>query len=197
MPFDPQVHHRRSIRLKGYDYALPGAYFVTMLAYQKKCLFGNILGDKVVFSEIGKKVRDCWLRLPKTFNIRLDEWVIMPNHLHGIIWILDSGMGEATAQTDYHDFKSFPAVASPQQRPIGTKPGSLGAIIQNFKTVSTRKSNQMQGTPGVSIWQRNYFERIIRDEEEWGRIRLYIQENPARWIEDMGKGEASAHNVML
>jgi REP element-mobilizing transposase RayT len=185
MPFDPHIHHRRSIRLKGYDYSQVGAYFVTLVASHRECWLGSMLGDKVVLSEMGKVVKGCWLRLPKSFNVQLDEWVILPNHLHGIIWILDSGMGESTAQTGYHDSKSLPAVASPQQRPIETKPGSLGAILQNFKSMSTRKINQMRGTPGLRIWQRNYYERIIRNEDEWGRIRLYIQKNPAQWLEDM------------
>lgn len=185
MPFEPQVHHRRSIRLKGYDYSQTGAYFVTLVSCRRVSLFGNMQGDKIVLSEMGKMVKRCWLNLPEIFNIQLDEWVIMPNHLHGIIWILDSRTGEATAQTNYDLSISLRAVASPQQRPIGTQPGSLGAIIQNFKSVSTRKINHMRSTLGVRIWQRNYYERIIRDEEEWGRIRLYIQENPAQWKEDI------------
>jgi len=195
MPFDLQVHHRRSIRLKGYDYSQAGAYFVTLVAYQSESLLGNLRDDKVVLSEMGEIVKAYWLRLPKIFNIQLDEWVIMPNHLHSIIWILDLGTGKATTQTDDHKSKSIMAMASPKQRPIGTKPGSLGAILQNFKSVTTRKINQMRDTPGLPIWQRNYYERIIRDEGEWGRIRLYIQENPARWIEDMRKGEASVHCI--
>jgi len=197
MPFDLQVHHRRSIRLKGYDYSQAGAYFVTLVAYQSECLLGNVRDDKIVLSEKGEIIKAYWLRLPKIFNLQLDEWVIMPNHLHSIIWILDSDTGDATAQINNLKTIFFLAVASPKQRPIGTKTRSLGAIIQNFKSVTTRKINQLRGTPGLPTWQRNYYERIIRDEGEWGRIRLYIQENPARWIEDMRKGEASVPPVVL
>jgi putative transposase len=113
------------------------------------------------------------------------------------LWKLDSGTGEATAQPDDHKSKSILAVASPQQRPIGTKPGSLGAILHNYKSMTTRKINQMRGTPRQPIWQRNYYKRIIRDEIELGRIRLYIQENPAYLIEEIRKGEASAFTVVL
>lgn len=151
MPFDPQVHHRRSVRLKGYDYSQAGAYFVTLIAYQSECLLGNLHDDKIVLSEMGKIVNAYWLRLPKIYFLQLDEWVIMPNHMHGIIWILDSDASYATAQTDDHISKSFVSVASPKLKPIGTKPGSLGAIVQNYKSVTTRKINQLRGTPGLPV----------------------------------------------
>lgn len=183
MPFDPQVHHRRSIRLKGYDYTQAGAYFVTLVAWQRECLFGSMRNDRVVLSDMGKTVTNYWLRLPKTFNIQLDEWVIMPNHLHGIIVIEHNSRDDASS--DNYEYKVKATWSDSSLHPIGTTHGSLGAILQNFKSVSTRKINQIQGTPGVPIWQRNYYERIIRDEEEWGRIRLYIQENPARWMGDV------------
>ena len=195
MSFDPQIHHRRSIRLKGYDYSQTEAYFVTLVACQSECLLGNLHDDKIVLSEMGEIVNAYWLRLPNLYSIQLDEWVIMPNHMHGIIWILDSDASYAKTQTDDYISKSFIAFASPKLRPIGTKSGSLGAIVQNYKSVTTRKINQLRGTPGLPIWQRNYFERIIRDEGEWERIRLYIQENPTRWIEYLRKVEASAQRM--
>jgi REP-associated tyrosine transposase len=183
MPFDPRVHHRSSIRLKGYDYTQAGAYFVTLVVSHREYWLGNMHSDTVVLSEMGKMVKECWLKLPQTFNIQLDEWVIMPNHLHGIIVIEWKRTGEASARNIEHNIRNSRADASPQ--PNGTIHGSLGAIIQNYKSVSTRRVNQMRGTPGLPLWQRNYYERIIRDEGEWGRIRSYIQENQARWMDDL------------
>ena len=184
MLFNPRVHHRRSIRLKGYDYTLEGAYFVTLTAWQRECTFGRIQEGKVVLSEVGKLIENCWLRLEQAFTIQLDVWVIMPNHFHGILCIQDSRTSKTTTRTSYNECKSFSINASSKGRPIGTESGSLGAILQNFKSVSTRKCNQLRSTPGAQFWQRNYYERIIRDEEEWEKIRLYIQENPIRWTED-------------
>jgi putative transposase len=205
MPYNPQVHHRRSIRLKGYDYTLPGAYFVTLVAWQRECLFGTIQDDESVLSQVGNTVAACWRHLPAFFAIRLDEWVIMPNHFHGILLIEAQGKGEASASaaravSQFHladaqgkgeaSATAIQAVSRPHladaspQRPIGTPPGSLGAIVQNFKSITTRKINQLRHTPGVPVWQHNYYERIIRDEAEWDRIRQYILDNPRRWQED-------------
>jgi putative transposase len=183
MPYNPQVHHRRSIRLKGYDYTLPGAYFVTLVAWQRECLFGTIQDDESVLSQVGNTVAACWRHLPAFFAIRLDEWVIMPNHFHGILLIEAQGKGEASVSAARAVSQFHLADASPQ-RPIGTPPGSLGAIVQNFKSITTRKINQLRHTPGVPVWQHNYYERIIRDEAEWDRIRQYILDNPRRWQED-------------
>ncbi len=141
--------------------------------------------------------------MPGFFSIELDEWVIMPNHLHGIVWILDVGKGEATAVDRSVNEHNLTAVASPRRRAIGTKPDSLGAIIQNFKSVSTRKINQsickgeafdnpisnnirtlLSNASPQPVWQRDYFERVIRNERELDAIRAYIIDNPRRWTED-------------
>ena len=105
MPYTPLVHHRRSNRLKGYDYSLAGVYFVTLVTWHRDLLFGRIHGNKVDLSDMGKIINVCWLRLTNSFNVHLDEWVIMPNHFHGILWIKDSSKGEATAYRDYHQFQ--------------------------------------------------------------------------------------------
>ena len=177
-PYDPQKHHRRSIRLKGYDYTQPGAYFVTLVTWQRECLFGEIEGETMRLNPVGELVQHAWLRLPSFFPIRLDAYVLMPNHFHGIIC-----MGEASAEKALPGIKIVPADASPQP-PKGTQPGSLGAIIQNFKSTSTRRANQITASRGLPLWQRNYFERVIRDEAELARIVAYIQANPSRWQED-------------
>jgi len=172
--YDPQKYHRRSIRLPGFDYARPGAYFVTICTYERECILGQIKDGIIIPSEYGRVVESRWHALPRHFpHVRLDAFVIMPNHVHGIIVLADSpsrprsGRGEA-----------FAANASPLQ---GTQPGSLGAIVQNFKSVTTRQINQMRGTPGMPLWQRNYYEHVIRNEDELNQIHTYIIENPRRW----------------
>jgi REP element-mobilizing transposase RayT len=185
MPYDPQIHHRRSIRLKGYDYTQAGAYFVTMVTYQRESLFGDIVDGEVCLSAVGKIVWAVWSRLPAHFPLRHDEWIIMPNHIHGIIFIIgDDGRGEASADGRMGISNRNVADASPQRAPIGTTPGSLGAIIQNFKSVSTRRINQARDMPGVPVWQRDYYECIVRSEVELNQFRRYIRKNPSRWMED-------------
>ena len=188
MGYDIEKHHRRSIRMEGYDYSLPGAYFVTLLSHGRACLFGEIEGGIIRQSDIGKLVSDCWLRIPNYFNdIGLDDYVLMPNHLHGIILIHESvGKGEAFAETILSMVDTRSANASPQ-RPKGTRPGSLGSIIQNFKSVSTRMVNKRYFESGNKLWQRNYHERIIRNERELIAIRQYILNNPLNWELDKEK----------
>lgn len=182
MNYDPERSHRRSIRLKRYDYSLPGTYFVTLISHGRVCLFGDIEDGKINLNSIGKLVVECWLSIPKNFsNARLDELILMPNHLHGIIIICDSlGKGEAFAEIFKSTVDTNLVNASPL-RPIGTQQGSLGAIIQNFKSVSTRMVNQKYFEAGNKIWQRNYFERIIRNDRELNAIRQYIRDNPNNW----------------
>ena len=182
MGYDPEKHHRRSIRMKGYDYSQPQAYFVTLLFHSRTCIFGEIKEGINRQSDIGKLVIDCWLRIPNYFNdIGLDEHVLMPNHLHGIILIQDSiGKGEASLGIKINPVDSISGDASPL-RPKGTRPGSLGAIIQNFKSVSTRMVNKKYFESGNNLWQRNYHERIIRNDRELNAIRQYIRDKPLNW----------------
>jgi REP element-mobilizing transposase RayT len=178
MTYDPRIHHRRSIRLAGYDYSLPGAYFVTLNTQEQVCIFGEVVDDEVRLSSIGEIVRRCWLDLPNHFLIDLDVWVVMPNHLHGIILL--RGKGEASGDSG-DALDSYPPPDASPLRPYGTGANSLGAIIQNFKSISTRKINQVQGTPGGRVWQRNYYEHVVRDDADLERIRQYIDDNPLRW----------------
>jgi len=165
MAYDPDEHHRRSIRIKGYDYSRPGWYFVTICAHGYKCVFGKIAAGEMRLNRAGNIARECWEVLPRLYpHVNLDEWVIMPNHLHGIILIRDGRGGSRTAPTE------------------NRKP--LGRLVGAFKTMSTKRINELRGAAGVALWQRNYYERIIRDEEELGGIRQYIRENPLRWDEE-------------
>lgn len=160
MKFDPKKHHRRSIRLKGYDYARAGAYFVTICTKGREHLFGRIEKGTVFPSEQGRIAERCWRHLSDHFwEVELDEFVLMPNHVHGIIIINHANEFNVGAKHLPDKGKATGvANASPLQTPHGTQSGSLGAIIQNFKSVSTRKINRMHHTPGVSQWQRNYYE---------------------------------------
>lgn len=185
MDFDPKIPQRRSIRMVGYDYTMPGGYFVTIISRRRICLFGEITSEGLVLNPIGQKVVQCWYSLQKNFmNVELDEFVLMPNHLHGVIVLKDtSGKGEAFPEMSPSSRNKGLGNASPL-RPRGTESGSLGSIIQNFKSVSTRMVNRIFYESGNKIWQRNYFERIIRNESELNAVRQYIRDNPLNWEKD-------------
>jgi putative transposase len=182
MPYNPNIHHRRSIRLKGYDYASPGAYFITICTRDRVCYFGNVVKGEMRLNQLGECVRSVWQNLPHHFSdLTLDEFVVMPNHMHGILVLNGTCRGEAFANQGSDQSHPVDANASPLLPPHGTKPGSIAAIVQNFKSVSTRKINQIRKTPGTPIWQRDYYEHIIRNENALHNIRRYIASNPASW----------------
>jgi putative transposase len=164
MPFNPNVHHRQSIRLKGYDYTQAGFYFVTLCAYERECLFSNVVKGEMVLNAFGKIVEDYWQALPHHFErVQLDAFVVMPNHLHGLI-LIDSEVKHSSSSSS-----------------SGTARDSLSAIIQNFKSVPTRKVNQEREVSGWHLWQRNYYEHIVRNEVDLRRIRKYVADNPLKW----------------
>lgn len=168
------VRGRRSIRLPNVDYAAPGDYFLTIVTHQRAHLFGEILDDKLRPSPAGQIVERAWHALPDFFdNLKLDAFVVMPDHLHGIVWITD----DAGLQTLGCNFKA----PAPLEDWHATESGSLGAIVQNFKSITTRKINQRRKTPQCKVWLRNYWERIVRDEAALRAIRRYIEMNPAKW----------------
>ena len=174
------VHQRRSIRLPDWDYG-QGVYFVTLVSKNRMDLFGRIENGQMRLNDIGRCAAGVLTSLHRHFSMRLDTWIIMPNHLHCILEIHRTGEASDVS----HKIMIRPNIldASPQ-RPIGTNPGSLGAIIQNFKSISTRKINTIRRTPGAHVWQRNYYEHIIRDEVDWQAIADYIENNPSKWAED-------------
>jgi putative transposase len=186
MTFNPDIHHRHSIRLKDYDYSQAGAYFITICSLHRECLFSDIADGKMRLNELGQVVMDCWFAMVEHFpNVQLDEFVVMPNHFHGILQIIESvgAKQEVSASPDFgNNYKQGEAgesFASPL--PHGTISGSFAAVIQNFKSVSTRKTNKIRNNPGCPVWQRNYYERIIRNDAELERAREYIVNNPLKW----------------
>lgn len=149
MKYDPTKHHRRSIRLKGYDYAQPGAYFVTIFTHDRACLFGEVADGEMRLNDAGQLVVQTWYDLPNhVANIILDAFIVMPNHVHGIIIITDDnvivGAGSVGAGSE-------PAPTTT------TKRYALPEIIRQFKTFSARRINDLYGRRGVPVWQRNYY----------------------------------------
>jgi len=169
--------YRRSTRLPGYDYAARGGYFVTLCTQARICLFGEIAGGEMRLNFLGEIVREEWFKSAVIRpRLRLDEaeFVVMPNHIHGIIWILREPPSPSVGATG----------RSPLASPRGPRPGSVAAIVAGFKSATTTLINRKRNTPGAPVWQRNFYEHIIRQGEPLEPIRRYILENPARWAFD-------------
>ena len=171
MTSDLHRHARRSIRLRGYDYAQAGAYFVTICTHNHACLFGDVAEGEMLVNEAGRIVRDEWLRtgtLRSHVRVLPQEFVVMPNHAHGIVRLSERDV----------------SVVAPIADLAGPRRHSLGAILAGFKAASTKRVNIQRAMPGSPVWQRGYYEHIIRNDESLDDIRRYIAENPARWAFD-------------
>jgi putative transposase len=152
--------HRKRLRLRGYDYAFPGVYFVTICSAGRRPIFGSIDGKNIVLSAAGAIVRAEWITLPERFSrLVLDEFVIMPNHLHGVLAFVGEGLAPPASPT-------------------------LSEIIGAFKSISTIKVNRLLRRRGVPLWQRSYYEHIVRTGDDLGKIQRYIFENPLMWSLD-------------
>ena len=159
---------RHSLRLPDYDYAQVGAYFVTIVTNQRICRFGNIIAGEMQLNPNGLQAQLVWSELPEHFKcVKTDAFVIMPNHVHGIIHITDP-------------------VGAQQAAPANgqVQPRSLGAIVRSFKSAVTKCYNEQHRDSEATLWQRNYYDHVIRDENALTRIREYITTNPARWSLD-------------
>ena len=173
-------NRRNSLRLPGYDYSQPGAYFVTIVTHQRECLFGEVVDGEMQLNEYGMIAKERWLAIPRHFpNVELGAFVIMPNHGHGIIIITDKVVGVVGAQ---HAAPLRPVPLQSQQPNV--KSGSLSAIIRSYKSAVTKYIHQIDEFSPEKIWQRGFHDRIIRNEDEWSSIHLYIETNPANWQED-------------
>ncbi len=189
MTFDPEKHHRRSIRLRNYDYSQPGAYFVTICTYQKQSWFEEIKNGQIYLNQLGKIVADEWLKTCKIRpNFKLDEWVIMPNHFHGIVIINDysgddQSLGARDAPLDL-GARDAPLDLGARDAPLQQKPNSLSSCIAGFKSAVTKRINLLRQNTDTPIWQRNYYESILRDEKYLAVVREYIINNPKNWPND-------------
>ena len=165
--------YRRSVRLQDYHYSQAGAYFITVCTQERRALFGEIVDGEMVLNDAGRAVEHTWLAIPQHFpQVELDAFVVMPNHLHGIVVISGSPVGAK-------DFSPLHRINHPPFRPVGTPAKSIGSIVRGFK-IGVTKWFRERGDTRV-VWQRNYYEHVIRGEESMSRIREYIQNNPARW----------------
>ena len=171
MAYNPQEHHRRSIRLKEYDYTNPNWYYVTICTYNRNNIFGEVKNGKAILNEFGKIVDEEWLRTKEIRNnIDLDCHVIMPNHFHGIL-IIESRDTARCVPTKENENRKFGEL----QR------GSLSAIIRSFKSAITKRINELRKSPNKEVWQKGFYEHIIRNETDLFNIRKYIELNPLQW----------------
>ena len=199
--FDPERHHRKSIRLRGYDYASPGAYFVTIVTQDRACLFGEISRGRMHLNAAGMAAQTVWAAIPVHFpRVRLDAFVVMPNHVHGIILIAGTdaatddadesvpddadelvGATHASPRRSPRRSPQWSPPQSPPHHPHGPPRRSIGAIIGSYKSAVSRHINQLRRPRSGLVWQRNYYERIIRDYPSLQRVRKYIYANPRNW----------------
>jgi len=198
MGYDPRIDHRRSVRLPSYDYAQPGAYFVTICTYRRECLFDT---------RIQQVLRRIWARTTGRGCYPNDgEFVAMPNHIHGIVWISarqTTGLGatigasrppiRGTASPPDCVLSSDGSLASVDGSPLHSESartfahvqrGGLRDLVASFKTTAALAVNKIRRTPGARVWQRSYYHHIIRSEQDLRRVREYIRDNPRKWAED-------------
>ncbi len=164
--------HRIPTRLKGYDYTLPGGYFVTLCTHHRQNLFGQVVVGEMCLNQLGKIVESVWLEIPEHDPaVLLDEYMVMPDHFHGILFLNPGKSVERRASP-------LPSNAS----------GALPSIIGSFKSAVTKQINRLRNTPGASLWQRSFYDRIIRNEKELDTFRAYIRANPLRQEIDISNG---------
>ena len=171
MKFDPKIHHRHSIRLPGYDYSRAGAYYVTIVTQGRESLFGEVVNGAIALNRFGQIVEHAWYDLPNHYpHVELDAFCIMPNHVHGIIVLNDDyvGAGLRPAPTGCTSTKRHP----------------LSEIVRAFKSFSARRINSLRNTQGIPVWQRNYYEHIIRNNDDYLSKSNYILTNPLNWEKD-------------
>ncbi len=172
MAFSADIHRRRSLRLKDYDYAQAGTYFVTVCTQNRECLFGEVVDGVMRLNAAGRMVAFAWQAIADHFpQVDVDAFVVMPNHMHGIIVLIGDGRGTACRAPTREQFG----------KPV---PGSIPTIMRSFKSAATKRINELRNTPGVPVWQRNYYEHVIRNEDDLARIREYIASNPLQWALD-------------
>jgi REP element-mobilizing transposase RayT len=193
--YDPDKHHRRSIRLPQYDYAQPGVYFVTICTHERECVLGEVIDGVMRLNDWGIVADRFWDEVAAHFHgAAIDAHIIMPNHAHANIVIVrtPTRRGEVSSPVSSTHDPTRSEVPSPSS-PISpaTQGGetpplrpTLGQIVAYYKYQTTKTINLMRGMPGAKFWQRNYWEHVIRNEAEMNRIQEYIENNPTRWSND-------------
>ena len=198
MPYNPNIHQRRSIRLKGYDYSQAGLYFITICIQDRECFFGNIVNGEMILNDAGKMADNEWGKIPDRFiNVQLHEHIVMPNHFHAIMEIVGATLvvapdGTTVAPDGTTVAPGNEIVGNENGQPQGvapTKPKTVGDIVGAFQSIVTveyiRGVKQLDWPPfNGKLWQRNYWEYIIRDEQSYHRISNYIINNPKNWKGD-------------
>lgn len=178
MTYNPDIHHRRSIRLKGFDYSSANAYYVTLCVEGRECLFGEILAGDMRVNYAGRLIAEVWQGLPERFpHVTTDEFVVMPNHFHGII-IINDVVGAPLAAPGFNSDRKANGMGAASSAP------TLGTILRAFKSISAIGVNRLMQRRERPLWQRNYFERIIRNDKEMTVAREYIRRNPVQWDQD-------------
>jgi len=175
---------RKSPRLSGYDYDLVGGYFVTIATHKHIPYFGEVVDDEMCLNAIGEIIQECWCKIPEhNPNVILDEFIVMPNHLHAILFINEQNVGGRRASPEkVTELRA--RHASPLRK---SKRGTLSTIIGSYKSAVTKRINQHLKTAGQSIWQRSFYDRIIRDEDELHNLRDYVRHNVSKWMEKRGE----------
>ena len=178
MKSNDSSQRRRNLRLAEFDYSQPGAYFVTIVTQDRKRLFGDVLDGEMVLNDIGRMVTDFWLAIPNHFsNVELGEFMVMPNHIHGIISITNEKT-MMTSNVGASHASPLPGISN------GPKPGSIGAIVGSFKSATSKRIHEITHGRDHHLWQRNYYEHVIRNERDHQAIYDYIVANPENWEKD-------------
>lgn len=190
MKYNPNIHHRKSIRLRGYDYSQAGLYFITICTQDRLCLFGDVADAEMNLNGAGKMVRTTWDEIPAHYcGVEIDQFVVMPNHIHGIVVIVGATPRGCPVEGQPQNIDGQPRNQDGQPRGVAPTGLSLPDVVHRFKTMTTKKytdgvkQNGWQPFP-AKLWQRNYYEHIIRNEDAHLKIAEYIQTNPQQWEED-------------
>ena len=179
--YEPDIHHRRSIRLKDYDYAGTGAYFLTICTFQRECLFGEVVDGDMRLNDAGYIVHEEWQKTAVMRpNVIVDLHMVMPNHFHSII-VVGAHCMRPVAAGNVGAHCGAPNPKGACNAPLRRTSGSVGSIVAGFKSAVTKRVNALRDNPGCPVWQRNYYEHIIRNKDDLANIRRYIAENPLKW----------------
>jgi REP element-mobilizing transposase RayT len=171
-PSEQRPKRRRSLRLKDYDYRQEGAYFITICTHKRKCLLAKVIDNEVHLNDWGRLVESEWLQTARLRPyVSLDAYVVMPNHFHAVLFL-------------HHQERATQRVAPTEETPPGPKAASVRAIVGQFKSQVTKRLTSIAGNIKEPVWQRNYYEHVIRDEDDLNRIRQYTEDNPAGWLKD-------------